>query len=126
MKLIFKVVGIFIACFVIVCLWFLWEVGLLGNWGLESGYYGQFNRVKHVLEEMPNVEITDDWQHNDLTIEDFGFSLVVDEYQNAHITFYEGSPEMKMRDKTHIREFIEQEIKKNSNKTKSYLARISD
>ena len=117
LKLILKGVGILIACFVIVCLWFLWELGLLGNWGLESGYYGQFNRVKHVLEEMPNVEITDDWQHRDLTLEDFGFSLVVDEYQNAHINFYEGSPEMKMRDKTRIREFIEQEIKGNSNKT---------
>lgn len=34
-------------------LWPMWEYGPFGDWGLESGYYGYFNRVKHAVEEMP-------------------------------------------------------------------------
>ncbi len=102
--------------FALLALWFGWSYGMFPDVGAESGYYGQFNRVKCVIEEdMPNVEITSNWQHHDITLEDFAFSLLVDGTQSIQITFPENSPQMKMRDKSRIREFIEEQIKKDSN-----------
>ena len=83
--------------------------------GAESGYYGQLNRVKHVLDEMPHVQVTNNWQHHDITLEDFGFSLVVNGVRSVRVDFWENSPQMKMRDKSRIREFIEEQIKDDSN-----------
>ena len=31
----------------------LWALGFVAELELEYGYYGQFNRVKHVIEDMP-------------------------------------------------------------------------
>lgn len=53
--------------------------------GSELGYYGQFNRVKHVIEDMPDVRIVDHWKHRDVTLEDFGFTLLVDESRKVDI-----------------------------------------
>jgi len=122
MKLIWKKLSLSFAAVLLMCcvlgivwLWLMWEIGELGNWGLESGYYGQFNRVKNVLETMPNVQITNSWQHHDITLEDFGFFLVVDGSRSARVDFWENSPQMKLRDKEQIREFIKQQIKDGLN-----------
>jgi hypothetical protein len=122
MKMIWKKLGLSLAALLLVCcvlgvvwLWVMWEIGELGNWGLESGYYGQFNRVKHVLGEMPRVNITNDWQHHDITLEDFGFYLMVDGSRSVRVDFLENSPQMKLRDKTLIRKFVEEKIDDGSN-----------
>jgi hypothetical protein len=96
----------------IAAMWFLWELGRFGDWGLESGYYGQFNRVKHVLDRMPNVQVTNQWQHHDVTMEDFGFFLLVDDRESVRVDFWENSDQIKERDKRKIRDFIEEEINK--------------
>ena len=114
MKRFLQALAILVAVLAVAFLWLLWELGRFGNWDVEFGYYGHFNRVKHVLEEMPNVAITNDWQHHDVTLEDFGFYLVVDGEQSVQINFHENSPEMKMRNKSRIRDFIEKQIKKDS------------
>lgn len=93
-------------------IWFLWNNGLMGDWGFESGYYGQFNRVKHVLEEMQNIQITNYWQHHDVTLEDFGFYIRVNDDQSLRIDFGENTEQMKEKDKKRIKTFIEEEIKK--------------
>ena len=121
LKRFLKFFGIIAAILAVVWLWLLWELGQFGNWNVEFGYYGQFNRVRHVLETMPNVEIVDNWQHHDITLEDFAFSLLVDGTQTTQVTFSENSPQMKMRDKSRIREFIEKQIKKDSNKTGAHV-----
>lgn len=90
--------------------WCLWQLGRFGNWGLESGYYGQFNRVRHAIETMPHVEITNAWMHEDVTLEDFGFYLLVDGSREVRVDVFEGSPQMKERNRDRIREYVEQRI----------------
>ena len=101
--------------FAVLALWCAWSWGMFPNIGAESGYYGQFNRVKHVLDEMPQLQVTNDWQHHDITLEDFGFYVVVNGAHSVRVDFWENSPQMKMRDKSRIREFIEEQIKEDSN-----------
>jgi hypothetical protein len=116
LKRFLKVFGVIVAIIGVVRLWLMWGLGEFGNWGLESGHYGQFNRVKHVLEDMPHVRITNDWRHHDIALEDFGFDLVVDGDRSIRVDFLENSPQMKMRDKARIREYIEEQITEDSNK----------
>ena len=100
----------------LVGLWALytaWEVGIFPDCGLEIGYYGQYNRVKHVIESMPNVRIVDHWQHHDMSLEDFGFTLVVDGTRKVRVDLHEGSSEMKERNKDRLREFIQRQIDSN-------------
>jgi hypothetical protein len=94
-------------------LWLLWDVGMPGDWGLESGYYGHFNRAKHVIEDMPDVAIVDSWQHQDLSLEDFRFLLRVEGTQEVTVSFSENSPQMGERNKERLREFIQREIDAN-------------
>ena len=86
----------------------------LPNYGCEFGYYGQFNRVQHVIEDMPNVDILDHSQHQDVSLEDFGFALMVDGTQKVDVTFSENSTQMRMRSKKKIREFILNEMDSNN------------
>jgi hypothetical protein len=92
-------------------LWIAWQYGnLFPDWDRESGYYGHFNRVKHVLQAMPNVQVTNHWQHKDVTLEDFGFFLLVDGTNSVRVDFWEGSVQMKERKKDRIRAFIQKKI----------------
>ena len=97
----------------LVVLWMLWELGRFGNWGWESGYYGQYNRTKHVLEAMPHVEITNSWMHEDITLEDFGFYLVVNKTNGLRVDFWDGSPQKETRNKRLIQEYVGQKIDSN-------------
>jgi hypothetical protein len=115
MRMPLRILYIVALSMILFIVWGLWSTGQFGNWGLEWGYYGQFNRVKRVLEEMPNVQITDSWQHHDITLEDFAFSLLVDETRTLQVTFHENSPQMKVRDASRIREFMEEKIRGDSN-----------
>jgi len=116
MKLIWKKLSLSLMVLVpvvVAVLWFLWEFGRFGNWGLESGYYGQFNRARHVIEAMSNVEITNSWMHEDISLEDFGFFLVVNGTNQIRVDFWEGSPQMKERNKRRLWEFVERQIGSN-------------
>lgn len=116
MKLILKKLSlalVVLAAITCAVLWFLWELGSFGDWGWESGYYGQFNRVKHVIDAMPRVQITNSWMHKDISLEDFGFSLLVNGTDPVHLTFWEGSPQIKERDRHRLREFVERQIGSN-------------
>jgi hypothetical protein len=113
-KQILKGLGIVIAVLGVGWLWLMWEIGQFRNPDVEFGYYGQFNRVKHVIEDMPNVEILDNWQHHDITLEDFAFTLLIDGGRQVSVTFSENSSQMKMRDKSRIRKFIEEKLEEDS------------
>jgi hypothetical protein len=114
MKTIRKIVLGVVLLQVLGFLWLLWQLGVFGNWGLESGYYGQFNRVKHVIEEMPGVVIVDHWQHHDVSLEDFGFALLIEGDRKAQVNFTESSPQIKERNKSKLRAFIRKEIDSNN------------
>jgi len=91
--------------------WLAWELGALGNWGIESGYYGQFNRAKHIIEDMPGVTIVDTWQHPEIdTLEEFYFVVLVDGKHEAYVNFSFDSPQMHEKNRERLREFIKQEI----------------
>jgi hypothetical protein len=110
------VLGSMLVAFVLIGLFALYVVGpFVGSEASDSefGYYGQFNRVKHVIKSMPNVRIVDCWQHRDLTLEDFGFTLLVDGIREVKVKFLDGSPEKKMRRKGRLREFIQEQIDAN-------------
>lgn len=56
----------------------LWVVEHNWNPGGEFGYFREFNHVKHVLITMPGVRVTNEWQNRDISLEEFGFDLMVD------------------------------------------------
>lgn len=55
----------------------------------DSFYYRHFNRIKAQLEAIPDVKIVDSWKHEDITLEDFGFTLKVRECPPIRLNFYE-------------------------------------
>ena len=99
-----------------------WQFGGLPDYGWESGYYAQYNRVKHVIESMPNVRIVDHWQHRDLTLEDFGFTLMVDGTREVTISVHDGSPQMAETRKDMVRKVIQMQIDANQPGTKPSAA----
>ena len=53
-------------------------------------YYADFNRAQDQLSAVPGVHIIDDWQHHDITLEDCGFTVRVNESEPVRIDFYDG------------------------------------
>lgn len=106
-------VGGLVIAVVILAVVFVWDAGIGPSFGMAIGYYGHFNRVKAVIESMPNVKIVNHWQHKDITLEDFGFTVLVDGNREAKVNFWENSPQMKQRDKPRLRKFIQKEIDSN-------------
>ncbi|MCE9614234.1 MAG: hypothetical protein K8T26_08155 [Lentisphaerae bacterium] len=100
----------------------LWYIGDLGNWGLELGHYGQYNRVRHVLDAMPNVHMVSGELSQSAppkpVMHEFAFWLTVEGYDGPalRIEFKKGSPQMNMRNKTQIRTFILEQLKAGSNR----------
>jgi hypothetical protein len=108
--------GIALAAVVFLCWASIFLLNLrLPDQGWEFGYYGQFNRVKHVIQDMPHVEIVGNSQHQDISLEDFAFTLLIDGGRQVSVTLSENSPQMKMRDKSRILKFIEEKIEEGSN-----------
>src|SRR4051794_24315047 len=62
------------------------------NDGRESGYYGDFNRVKNALVSVPDVRISDVMMNRDVTLEKFGFELTKSSGKVIWITFGERDP----------------------------------
>jgi hypothetical protein len=126
-KTIFKVVLALPALVAVVVIgmvgWIILDLSL-PNYGWEFGNYGQFNRVQHVIEDMPNVSIVDHWQHQDVSLEDFGFTLMVDGNRKVGVTFSENSHQMRLRNKKKIKEFIQKEM--DSNKNLEHISNSAD
>jgi hypothetical protein len=55
-----------------------YELDRCWNRGSEFGYYGEFNHVRKALVTIPGVRITNEWQNQDISLEEFGFDLMVD------------------------------------------------
>ena len=80
------------------------------NYGREFGYYGQFNRILHVIEDLPDVEVVEYWYNEDLTLEDFQYTIRVENKYRITIYFPDGSPEKYETDREKIREYVYQKI----------------
>jgi hypothetical protein len=57
---------------------------------LPIHYYRHFDRIQARLEKLPDTKITDKWLHEDITLEDFGFTLQVRQCEPIKLDFYEG------------------------------------
>lgn len=68
------------------------------NIGLPFGYYGEFNRVKWRLQDIGSIKILDHFQHRDLRLEDFGFTLQTNGGMKFHIEFYDGNKTYELFD----------------------------
>ncbi len=53
-------------------------------------YYRHYNRIKALVEKLPDAKITDTWLHRDITLEDFGFDVQVRQCEPIRLNFYEG------------------------------------
>jgi len=53
-------------------------------------YYADFNRAREQLSAIPGVQIIDDWQHHDITLEDCGFTVRVNDSEPVRIDFHDG------------------------------------
>lgn len=80
------------------------------NFGLELGYYGQFNRAVHAIEDMPRYTLIDYGLHKDITLEDFTLTVRLPDGQEATIWFYDETPAMKERSRKRLKKIIEQKI----------------
>ncbi|MBK8095014.1 MAG: hypothetical protein IPK32_24340 [Verrucomicrobiaceae bacterium] len=54
---------------------------------------------------MPNIQIIDHWQHHDISMEDFGFEVLV-AGEVREINFFEHSAQMQIKEDGEIRAFI--------------------
>ncbi len=45
------------------------------NRGWTFGYYGQFNRVTYALNSLDDISISRAWFNDDVTLEEFGFTV---------------------------------------------------
>lgn len=97
---------------------FIYGFFVIYNWdadknrGFYFGYYGQFNQTQDAIKGMPGVTIIDSWQHRDISLEDFGFTIRT-KTKKATINFYENSPQIKIRNKEEIQQFVLKELGSN-------------
>ena len=89
--------------------WFYFDINA-PNRGWEFGCYGQFNRIKNVIDEMPGVQIVDFWQHEDLELEDFGFTLRLENGDEVQVRYHDDTPEKNERNRHRIRIQIQNAI----------------
>jgi len=88
----------------------------LPNLGFEHPwyYYGQYNRVRGVIETLPGVKITHDRLHKDTSLEDFGFTLNVNGKTGVVLNVWEDSKMAMETDRTRLRTLIQKEIYSNN------------
>lgn len=54
-------------------------------------YNRHYNRIKDRLGALPNVQVIDSWRHEDITLEDFGFTLQVADEPPFMLCFWESA-----------------------------------
>ena len=52
-------------------------------------YYYHYRTIGDKLAALPGVTIVDSWKHEDLTLEDFGYTLKVRDCPSIRVDFYE-------------------------------------
>lgn len=86
-------------------LWAYSSVPITAPWA-EFGYYGHFNQVQRIIRSMPDLEIVHHWQHHDVAMEDFTFTVAKPGGPSFDIYFWEGTPQMKLSKDADITKYI--------------------
>jgi len=74
--------------------WYRWDSG--ENHGFRFGYFGQFNTVSNTLASLPGVKIMESGYNADVTLEEFGFTVLTDRGREMKISFGERDPVRRM------------------------------
>ncbi len=107
MNAIFKLAALWVI--LLAALW-CYALGPFTSPWIEFGYYGEFNQVQRLIREMPDVRIVDHWQHHDISMEDFGFTVRLGDGSARQVNFYENSAQMKLRRDDDIRSFLRKQL----------------
>jgi hypothetical protein len=78
----------------------------IANPAVEIGYYGYYNRVQRIIKTIPDVAIVDTWQHTDISLESFSFTLRRSNGKPVRVMFQENTPAMAFSDDRKIRDYI--------------------
>lgn len=104
-------------------------IGLLEsshNRGWEFGYFGEFNRVRHILLSLPGISIKEEWSNNDLTLEEFAFKIEV-ERRPVLLEFSEANPVRTMpRDsaRAELKRWIAEELRRPATLSPQGIAKL--
>lgn len=72
----------------------------------KVGYWGKYNQVRAVIAQIDGLQIIDTWTHQDITLEDFGFTVVDRAGRRWQLDFHENSPQMRLRTDEEIARYI--------------------
>jgi len=103
-KTVFAIIlGVLVGTPVIVVLLFFgslayWRWDSDHNRGHHHGYWGEFNRITDALTSLPGVTIEKSWANEDVTLEEFGFTIQVSS-QAVSLEFGETDPIRGMKGK---------------------------
>lgn len=90
------------------------EMGPLAGSAVDFTYYSKFHHNRKIIEATPGWTITNDWKHEDVTLEDFGFTVRIESGKVAEVDFYEYSPQMDLSGESEIRDFARREIERGA------------
>jgi hypothetical protein len=109
--------------FVTAVLWYRWDSGT--NHGYSWGYWGQLNTVRNSLARLPGVTIINFGCNADVTMEEFGFDILIAEGRQVHVWFDEREPIRKLSGEALSKALLEKIRKQSSNKPAAGKAGIA-
>lgn len=90
----------------------VYHLAPIRNPAVEFGYYGRFHKVQRVISGIPGVRIVDHWKHEDVVLEDFGFTVAMDGQAPRRIDFLDGSAIKENGDDGEIRAHVLAELQR--------------
>jgi hypothetical protein len=88
----------------------VWNFAPIKNPAIEFGYYGRFHQVQRVISEIPGARIMDTWKHEDIVLEDFGFTISLESQEPKRVDFRDGAAVKEYGDDEEIRAYVLAEL----------------
>src|SRR5437868_7016313 len=67
-------------------------IALLIPWAYNWAYYRDYRLVGDRLASLPGVRVIGSWKHEDVILEDFGYTIRVRRCPTVRLDFYDGHP----------------------------------
>ncbi|MFM7181374.1 MAG: hypothetical protein ACKO2G_07925 [Verrucomicrobiales bacterium] len=90
--------------------WWVWNCAPIKNPAIEFGYYGRYHKVQRVISQIPGASIVDSWKHEDIVLEDFGFTVSLQGKEAKRVNFWDGTPIKESGDDEEIRSYVLAEL----------------
>jgi hypothetical protein len=110
MKAALPVISALVVLIVALIFWYRWDTAR--NRGHSWGYWGEFNAVSNALATVPGVTILSLWYNADVTLEEFGFDILVQSRQ-VKLVFGEKDPIRRLSGQN-LQNALSQMVKKQS------------